>query len=240
MITPEQTLRYSRQIALPEFGNQAQEKLLASSVLIIGAGGLGSPIALYLAAAGVGHIAIADGDTIDTSNLQRQIIHTAPEAGTSKALSAAKKMRSINPDIEVEPIERYLTGHELLQTIARFDFVIDATDSPTAKHAIDRACLEARKAFSHGAISAFEGHTMTVVPGSTRFTDLFPAPPDTSSCPAPVGPLGPVAGIIGSIQAAEAIKYLTGIGTLLTDRLLKFDLLTMKFRTIKLASSPTP
>lgn len=262
--TAEQLERYARHLTLPGFGPEAQARLAAARVLIIGAGGLGSPVALYLAAAGVGHIAIADGDCVDMSNLQRQVIHSTADVGRPKAVSAAESMRALNPDIDVRPIERFLTPEELPDVVARYDFVVEATDSLRMKFVVDEACHRAGVAYSHGAISHYEGHAMTVVPGSARLTDLFPDGPaaaaaandaaadDRSSSSdercaasddrgassgvrgAEPGVLGVVPGVLGTIQAAEAIKYLTGVGQLLTDRLLRFELLGMSFRVVKL------
>lgn len=244
--TAEQLERYARHLSLPGFGPEAQARLAAARVLIIGAGGLGSPVALYLAAAGVGHIAIADGDCVDLSNLQRQVIHSTADVGRPKAVSAAESMRALNPDIDVRPIERFLTPEELPDVVARYDFVVEATDSLRMKFIVDEACLRAGVAYSHGAISHYEGHAMTVVPGSARLTDLFPDDPEAAAYAsddrgassdvrgAGPGVLGVVPGVLGTIQAAEAIKYLTGVGRLLTDRLLRFDLLGMNFHVVKL------
>ena len=209
-------------------------RLAESSVLIIGAGGLGSPIALYLAAAGVGTIGIADGDNVDLSNLQRQIIHFTADVGRPKAISAAEKMAALNPSVRVIPLTRFISGDETDALFRDYDFIIDATDSLDGKFMVDAACLRCGKPYSHGAIFRYEGHTMTILPGTSRLTDLFPEGPESIERPAVSGPLGVVPGILGTIQAAEAIKYLTGTGELLTDRLLRFDVLTMEFTTIAL------
>lgn len=232
--SPEELSRYSRHLSLPGFGRDAQQRLADSSVLIIGAGGLGSPVALYLAASGVGHITIADGDNVDLSNLQRQIIHATADVGRPKAISAAEKMMALNPEIRVTPLTRFISEEEIEPLILAHDFIIDATDSPEGKFLIDAACARCGKAYSHGAIFQYEGHTMTILPSTARLTDLFPEGPVLSDRPQPVGPLGVVPGILGTIQATEAIKYLTGVGELLTDRLLRFDILTMQFSTIRL------
>lgn len=233
-LTSEELSRYSRHIALPDFGIEGQKRLSRASVLIIGAGGLGSPIAFYLAAAGVGHITIADGDRLALSNLQRQIIHNTADLDRLKAHSAAEKMLSLNPNIRVTVIDRFIAPDQMPELFSEFDFIIDATDSPTAKFAIDRAALKARKPYSHGAISQYEGHALTVLPDTARFSDLFPEGPQPQPDGPIAGPLGALPGIIGSIQAAEAIKYITGIGQLLTNRLLCFDLLSMRFTEIRL------
>ena len=236
-MTDPQLQRYARQIALPGFGVESQERLSHARVLLIGAGGLGSPAAFYLAAAGVGHITIADGDTLDLSNLQRQILHTTADIGNPKAYSAASHLRALNPEIEITPLPRRINRLEMRALVSHFDFIIEATDSLDTKFITDQACCEARKPYSHGAIRGYEGHTMTVLPGTARLLDLFPDGAESVETIPPTGPLGVVAGIIGTIQAAEALKYITGIGTLLTNRLLRVDMLTLDFTTVNL---PTP
>lgn len=235
-MTDQQIQRYARQLSLPGFGLEAQECLARARVLLIGAGGLGSPAAFYLAAAGVGHITIADGDTLDLSNLQRQILHTTADIGNPKAYSAAAHLRALNPEIEITPLPRRINRLEMRALVSHFDFVVEATDSLDTKFITDQACFEARKPYSHGAIRDYEGHTMTVLPGTARLLDLFPDGPESVETLTPTGPLGAVAGIIGTIQAAEVIKYITGIGTLLTNRLLRVDMLTLDFTTINLPS----
>lgn len=233
-LTPNERERYARHLTLPGFGEEGQLRLLRSSLIIIGAGGLGSPIALYLAAAGVGTIAIADGDDIELSNLQRQIIHTTAEIGTSKAVSAAKKMAALNPSVNIVTIPHYLTPENIDATLSPYDFIIDATDSLETKFLIDEACLRLGKPYSHGAIYRYEGHTMTVLPSTARLSHLFPDGPQAVTKSPTRGPLGVVPGLLGTIQATEAIKFLTGTGELLTNRLLRFNLLTMEFTTIKI------
>ncbi len=229
--------RYSRQIALPDFGLEGQQRLADARVLVIGAGGLGSPAALYLAAAGIGHIYIADGDCVEVSNLQRQIAHTTAREGTPKALSAGTTMLELNPDIEVTPIVEFLTPESLTELIRdiRPDFVIDATDSFDAKFFINDVCVATGTPCAYGAIFRYEGQLTTWLPGAPTLRDLFPAVP-TPEKTQPVGPLGVVPGIIGTLQATEAIKYLTGIGELLTGTLLYINLLTMNFNRITFSS----
>ncbi|MBD5243442.1 MAG: HesA/MoeB/ThiF family protein [Barnesiella sp.] len=226
-------MRYSRQTSLPDFGMEGQRRLTDARVLVIGAGGLGSPAALYLAAAGVGHIYIADGDNVEVSNLQRQIIHTTARENTPKALSARTAMLELNPDIEVTALVEFLSPErlaELLQEI-RPHFVIDATDSFDAKFFINDVCVAAGIPCSYGAIFRYEGQLTTWIPGAPTLRDLFPAVPAPEKTK-PVGPLGVVPGIIGTLQAAEAIKQITGIGCLLTGTLLYFNILTMDFNRI--------
>ncbi|MDR3437436.1 HesA/MoeB/ThiF family protein [Telmatospirillum sp.] len=233
--TDDRLTRYSRNILLKDVGVKGQQKLFNAKVLIVGAGGLGSPIALYLAAAGVGTIGIADADTVDLSNLQRQIIHFTPDVGQPKVDSAARKMQSLNPDITVRPYKEYLVADNIRNIIRDYDFVIDGTDSFAAKFLINDACVLDRIPFSHGGILRFQGQTMTVLPGETAcYRCVFAAPPPKDAVPtcSQAGILGAVAGMLGTIQAAETLKFITGAGTLLTNTLLTFDAKEMNFRKV--------
>ncbi len=235
--TEEQLERYSRHILLKDVGVEGQEKLLDGKVLIIGAGGLGSPAALYLAAAGVGTIGIVDGDRVDLSNLQRQIAHFTKDVGLWKAESASEKMRAINPDITVHPYNQYLFASNIREIIRDYDFVIDGTDNFAAKFLINDACVFEGKPFSHGGILRFDGQTMTVNPGeSACYRCVFNAPPPPDLVPtcSQAGVLGAIAGMLGTVQAAEALKFLTGAGKLLNNKLLTFDALNMDFRTVNI------
>lgn len=234
-LSEEERSRYARHLSMPTFGESGQLKLKQGSVLIIGAGGLGSPIALYLAAAGVGRIGIADGDEVDLSNLQRQVIHSCADVGRPKVKSACEKMLKLNPNITVEPIKSFLDEDALSELVKQYDFVIDATDSLDIKYMVDDVCTASGKPYSHGAIWQYEGQTMTVLPGTATFRTLFPDGPAAVERGVVAGPLGVVPGILGTIQAAEAVKYLAGVGELLTDRLLRFDIRTMEFTMISLA-----
>ena len=234
MLTEDERLRYARHISLPGFGEEGQLRLRNGSVLVIGAGGLGSPVLLYLAAAGVGHIGVADGDVVDTTNLQRQVIHTTASVGMSKVKSAAAKMRALNPDVEIEEFGEYVNESNIAGLIAVYDFVIDATDSIDIKFLINDECVKTGKPYNHGAIFQYEGHTMTVLPGSADLRTLFPDGPSAVDRSAPVGPLGVVPGVLGTLQATEAIKYVSGVGELLVNRLLCFDLLTMQFTCLRI------
>ena len=207
--TDEQLERYSRHIILKEVGAKGQKKLLNAKVLIIGAGGLGAPAAMYLAAAGVGTIGIADADEVDLSNLQRQIIHTTQDVGKAKVLSAKETMEAINPDVKVNTYRTFIDSENIMDIIKDYDFVIDGTDNFPAKFLINDACVMAKKPFSHAGIIRFKGQLMTYVPGQ-----------------------GPC--VIGSLQAMEAIKYILGVGELLTGYLLTYDALKMEFRKVKL------
>lgn len=235
--TNEQLERYSRHIILKEIGVKGQKKLLNGRVLIIGAGGLGAPAALYLAAAGVGTIGIADADVVDLSNLQRQVIHTTDDIGKKKVESAAETMRAINPDITVNTYHTFVTSQNIRDLIADYDFILDGTDNFPAKFLINDACVMAKKPFSHAGIIRFKGQLTTVVPGeSPCYRCIFRNPPPRDAVPTckQAGVIGAMGGVIGSLQAMEAIKYLTGAGELLTGSLLTYDALTMQFHKVKL------
>ncbi len=228
--------RYSRHILLKEIGVEGQERIRQGRVLIIGAGGLGSPVMMYLAAAGVGAIGIVDGDVVDKSNLQRQIMHFTADTGLPKTQSAWEKAVAINPNVKVERHDVFLHADNAADIISRYDFVIDATDNFACKYLINDACVMAGKAFSHAGVLRFEGQTFTHVPGTACYRCLFKEPPPEDAVPtcAQAGVLGAVVGVMGSIQATEALKYLTGTGQLLTDRLLTFNALSMDFRTVNI------
>lgn len=225
--------RYSRHILLQDIGVEGQEKLLKGKVLIVGAGGLGAPAALYLAAAGVGTIGILDFDLVDLSNLQRQIIHFTQDVGRPKVDSAREKMQAINPDVRVITYQERLEAANILEIIRGYDFVIDGVDNFPTKFLINDACVMEGIPFSHGGILRFDGQTMTVLPGQTAcYRCVFKQPPPANLVPtcSEAGVLGAIAGMLGTIQAAEALKYLTATGTLLTDRLLIFNAREMRFR----------
>jgi len=235
--TDEELERYSRHIILKEIGVKGQKKIMNGSVLIIGAGGLGAPAAMYLAAAGVGRIGIADADVVDLSNLQRQVIHTTGDLGKPKVESAKETMLAINPEVEVETYHEFLTSKNILDIIKKYDFVLDGTDNFPAKFLINDACVMADKPFSHAGILRFKGQLMTVIPHETPcYRCVFHTMPPKDAIPSckEAGVVGAMAGVIGSLQALEAIKFLTGAGDLLTGKLLTFDALKMKFHTINL------
>ena len=228
--TNEQLERYSRHIILQEVGVKGQKKLLNAKVLIIGAGGLGAPAALYLAAAGVGTIGIVDADEVDLSNLQRQVIHTTQDVGKAKVKSAAETMEAINPDVTVKTYRTFVDSTNMMDLIADYDFIIDGTDNFPAKFLINDACVMAKKPFSHAGIIRFKGQLMTYVPDEGPcYRCVFKNPP-----PKDAVPTCKQAGVIGSLQAMEAIKYIIGKGDLLTGKLLTYDALKMDFHTIKL------
>jgi adenylyltransferase/sulfurtransferase len=239
-LTESQIERYSRQILLKDVGGSGQEKILSSKVLIIGTGGLGAPAALYLAASGVGTIGIVDGDNVDISNLQRQIIHFTNDIGRPKVVSAREKMTAINPDVKMFSYNERVFASNIAEIINGYDFIIDGTDNFPAKFLINDACVLNNKPFSHGGILRFDGQTMTYVPGSACYRCIFKEPPPKGAVPtcSEAGILGPVAGMLGTIQAAEALKYILGKGKLLTDRLLIFNAFEMNFRTAVIKKNP--
>jgi molybdopterin-synthase adenylyltransferase len=241
MLTDEQVERYSRHIMLKEIGGKGQERLLNSRIMIIGAGGLGSPIALYLAAAGVGIIGIADADVVELSNLQRQIAHHTGDIGRPKVVSAKEKISAMNQDIHVNTVAKRVSAENIEEIIKDYDFVIDATDNFTAKFLINDACVMASIPYSHAGVLQFIGQTITVKPGeSACYRCIFPSPPQ-EEVDAPcsrAGVMGVLPGVIGCIQATEAIKFLLGTGVLLAGRLLIYDALKMKFREVPVRKNP--
>ena len=239
--TDSQLERYSRHIILKDVGIEGQLKITRARVLVIGAGGLGSPALLYLAAAGVGTIGIADGDVVDLSNLQRQVIHFTEDVDKPKILSAQEKINNLNPDVNVITYENMLTAENIREIIDEYDFIIDGTDNFPAKFLVNDACIFSKKPFSHAGILRFFGQTITVVPGeSACYRCIFREPPPLDAVPscAQAGVLGVIAGVLGTLQANEAMKYILGKGNLITNRLLTFDALESKFRNLPLEKNP--
>ncbi|MCR4658130.1 MAG: molybdopterin-synthase adenylyltransferase MoeB [Lachnospiraceae bacterium] len=235
--TNEQLERYSRHIILKEIGAKGQKKLLNAKVLIIGAGGLGAPAALYLAAAGVGTIGIADADVVDLSNLQRQVIHTTDDIGKKKVESAAETMHAINPDVSVNTYYEFVNSSNVMELIKDYDFILDGTDNFPAKFLINDACVMAGKPLSHAGIIRFKGQLTTIIPGKGPcYRCIFKNPPPKDAVPTckQAGVIGAMGGVIGSLQAMEAVKYITGVGELLCGYLLTYDALKMEFHKIKL------
>lgn len=235
----KQRERYSRHISLKEIGAKGQITLLNSKVLIIGAGGLGSPAAMYLAAAGIGTIGLVDPDVVELSNLQRQIIHAQRDEGKPKVLSGKETLQAMNPDVKVVTYQEWVSSANLSDIIKDrdYDFIIDATDNFQAKFLINDTCVFLHKPFSHAGVFEFSGQTMTYVPGKGPcYRCVFLNPPsDQGALPLKnPGILGVVPGILGTIQATETIKYLLGIGELLTGKLLVFDALTLEFRSLEM------
>jgi molybdopterin/thiamine biosynthesis adenylyltransferase len=240
-LTDSQIERYSRHILLPEVGGQGQEKLLAGRVLLVGAGGLGCPAGLYLAAAGVGTLGIMDADVVDLSNLQRQIAHATPDIGRPKVDSAAEKFRALNPDVTIQSYRERLTAANALAILCDYDFVIDGTDNFASKFLVADACHFAGKPYAHAGILKFDGQLMTVRPGvTTCYRCVFTAPPPAGAVPScsQAGVLGVLAGVMGTLQATEAIKFLLGQGDLLTNHLLIYQALRASFRNIPLKRNP--
>lgn len=236
----DQLKRYSRHILLPQVGGKGQRKLLDASVFISGAGGLGSPCSLYLAAAGVGRIGLADFDTVDLSNLQRQVLHHGHDVGRPKVVSAAEAIADINPDVTVVQHQVKLTFENIMDIIAGYDLVIDCSDNFPTRYLINDACVLQDKPNVHGSIFLFEGQASAFVPGKGCYRCLFPSPPPPGLVPScqEVGIMGVVPGIIGLIQATEAIKLIIGIGESLAGWLLIYDALAMEFRKVKWRRNP--
>ncbi len=237
----QQLLRYSRQIMLPQIDIEGQEKLLAAKVLIIGAGGLGSPASLYLASAGVGHIIVYDNDEVDLSNLQRQITHYTDDIGTAKVISTQNTLKKINPEIKVDAFKQRLEGEELKTAIEKADIVLDCSDNFITRFAINAACVHHKTPLVSGAAIRFEGQVSVFTPGinnSPCYNCLYQNNGEEVQNCATNGVIAPVTGIIGSIQALEAIKTIIGIGENLTGKLLLLDGLTMQWQQMKLTQNP--
>ncbi len=241
-LSAEQLCRYSRHLILPEIGAAGQKKIRAASVLCIGAGGLGSPIAMYLAAAGVGRLGIVDFDRVELSNLQRQLLHGTPDAGRLKTESARETIAALNPDVEVVLHPTRITSQNALELIRPYDIVVDGTDNFPTRYLTNDACVLLRKPNVYGSIFRFEGQASVFAPhlGGPCYRCLYPEPPPPGSVPscAEGGVLGVLPGIIGTVQATEIIKLITGAGKPLINRLLLYDALEMKFREIRLRPDP--
>ncbi len=238
----EQLLRYSRHILLPQIGVEGQERLLSAKVLVVGAGGLGSPAALYLAAAGVGTLVLADGDTVDLTNLQRQILHRSRGIGRPKAESGRDALAEINPECRVIALAQRLQGASLESEIAGVDLVLDCCDNFATRHAVNRACVRSGKPLVSGAAIRFEGQISVFDPrdsASPCYHCLFPEGADVEEVRCAVmGVFAPLTGIVGSMQAAEALKLLIGCGHSLAGRLLLLDGLAMEWRSIVIPRDP--
>jgi adenylyltransferase/sulfurtransferase len=239
--TPEQLIRYSRHFLLPEVGEDGQAKLLQAKVLMVGAGGLGSPAAYYLAAAGVGTLGIIDNDVVDISNLQRQILHANDRVGMPKVESAKKTLEALNPDVKVVPYQAKLTSENIMEIIKDYDFVVDGCDNFPTRYLVNDACVLTKKPNVHGSIFQFEGQATVFYPGEGPcYRCLYPEPPPAELAPscAEAGVLGVLPGLIGVIEALEAIKLILGKGDTLIGRLLCFNTLTMEINTLKLRRDP--
>jgi len=239
--TPEQLIRYSRHFLLPEVGEEGQAKLLQAKVLMVGAGGLGSPSAYYLAAAGVGTLGIIDNDVVDISNLQRQILHANDRVGMPKVESAKKTLEGLNPDVKVIPYQAKLTSENIMEIIKDYDLVIDGCDNFPTRYLVNDACVLTGKPNVHGSIFQFEGQATVFYPGKGPcYRCLYPEPPPAEMAPscAEAGVLGVLPGLIGVIEALEAVKLILGKGDSLVGRLLHFNTLTMEINTLKLRRDP--
>ena len=239
-LTPYQVERYSRHIIMPQVGSSGQRKLLNASVLIVGAGGLGSPIAVYLSLAGVGTIGIVDFDTVDVTNLQRQILHQNDDVGRPKVQSAVETLNAYNPDINVITHEVPITSANAMDIIPNYDVIINGADNFPARYLVNDAAYLAGKPLVDGSILLFDGQATTYLPGKGCYRCLFPEPPPPGEVPscAEAGVLGVLPGMVGTIQATEAAKVIMGVGETLTGRLLLIDALDMEFRTVKLRRNP--
>lgn len=239
-LTPEQIDRYSRNILLKPVGGKGQRKLLESGVLIIGMGGLGSPIALYLAAVGIGKLGLVDFDSVEVSNLQRQVIHHNSDVGRPKVLSAADRIKSINPDVKVEPYKTKLDSSNVLDIMSGYDVIVDGSDNFSTRYLVNDACHFTKKPLIHGSLFQFEGQATVFLPGKGCYRCLYPSPPPPGTIPScqEAGILGVLPGIIGLIEATEAIKLILGIGNSLAGQLLVFDALDMEFTKVKLRRNP--
>lgn len=235
-MTDLQSQRYKRHILLPEIGEEGQRKLLDGSVLVVGAGGLGAPLLLYLAAAGIGHIGIVDFDRVDVSNLQRQVLFTTEDVGNLKAESALGRIKALNPDVDVVAYNFRFDAVNARKLVADYEVVLDATDDIGTKYLINDTCVENGTPFVHAAVNCYGGNVMTVVPGSACLRCVFPEAvkqKDSSE----YGVFGAVPGIAGAVQAAEVVKLIAGVGEPLVNRMMSFDALAMKFNVISVVPS---
>ena len=241
MFTEEQVRRYSRHMLLPTVGAMGQKKLLNARVLLLGAGGLGSPAAFYLAAAGVGTIGIVDFDTVDLSNLQRQILHRQEDVGKPKVESAMRTLKALNPDVDVVPFRTRLYSDNVFDIIKDFDYIVDGTDNFQTRYLINDASVMTNKTVVHGSIFQFDGQVTVFKPHEGPcYRCLFPQPPPPGAVPncAEAGVFGVLPGIVGSIQAVETLKLILGEGDPLIGRLLIFDALAMEFSEVKIRRDP--
>ncbi len=236
-MTEEEKIRYARMIALPEVGSKGMESLMDSHVFITGCGALGSVVAMYLAGAGIGKITIADFDTIDISNLQRQLFYATSDAGRPKVRILAERLSALNPTCDIECIDSVVTEASAPALFSQCDFIIDATDNPISKFMTDKTCHELGKPYCIGGVAGFTGQVMSWSPGHARYSDIFfPDGIDSGLMPCSVGGVaGPAAGVIACCQASETIKHLTDSGEMLYDKIFLIDMLTMQTRLIDVA-----
>ena len=239
-LTPQQVQRFSRHIIMPQVGSIGQRKLMNASVLLVGAGGLGSPLAMYLAAAGIGKIGIVDFDDVDITNLHRQLLHGMNDIGRPKVDSAEDTIREINPDAEIVKIAKHINSENAMEIADEFDILIDGTDNFPTRYLINDLGVLMDKPVVHGSIFMFDGQVTTFLPGQGCYRCLYPAPPPPGMVPscAEAGVLGVLPGIVGSLMATEAIKLILGVGKPLVNRLLMVDALDMDMRTVKIRKDP--
>lgn len=239
--TEEEIRRYSRHILLPEVGGKGQKKISGAKVLLVGAGGLGAPVGYYLAAAGVGKIGIVDGDQVELSNLQRQIVHSTEDLGKNKAVSAQETLLALNPGIEIITYQERVTSENIFNILEDYEIVVDGSDNFPTRYLVNDACVLTRKPLSHGAVFRFHGQAMTIVPGEGpcyRCLFVEPPPPGMVASCQEAGVLGVLPGLIGLIQATEVLKLILGKGEVLMGRLLIYEALEMEFKSIKVQRDP--
>ena len=239
-LTPDEVMRYSRHIIMPQVGPQGQRKLRNAKVLVIGAGGLGGPVALYLALAGVGKIGLVEFDVVDLSNLQRQVLHQTADVNRPKIVSAKETLEAYNPHVQVVMHHMPITSDNAMEIIADYDIVVNGADNFATRYLVNDACYLSGKTLVDGAILLFDGQATVYEPGKGCYRCLYPDPPPPGLVPscAEAGVLGAITGIVGSIQATEVFKKILGAGTPLVNRLLLIDALTMEFRTMKTRRDP--
>ena len=239
-LTPEQVKRYSRHIIMSDVGSRGQRALMGAKALIIGAGGLGSPSAIYLSLAGVGTVGIVDFDVVELSNLQRQILHHTADVGRPKVQSAVDSIKAYNPDVNVVVHDTRLESENAMEIISQYDLVINGADNFATRYLVNDACYLLKKPLMDGSILIFDGQATVFLPGEGCYRCLFPSPPPPGMVPncAEAGVLGALTGLVGSIQATEALKYILGIGESLSSRLLLIDALSMTFREVRLKRNP--
>ena len=239
-LTPDQVNRYSRHIIMGDVGSKGQRALMGSKALIIGAGGLGSPSAIYLSLAGVGTVGIVDFDVVELSNLQRQVLHHTADVGRPKVQSAVDNIKAYNPDVNVVVHETRLESDNAMEIISQYDLVINGADNFATRYLVNDACYLLNKPLVDGSILIFDGQATVFLPGEGCYRCLFPSPPPPGMVPncAEAGVLGALTGLVGSIQATEALKHFLGIGESLSSRLLLIDALSMTFREVRLKKNP--
>ena len=240
ILTPDQVKRYSRHIIMGDVGSKGQRALMGAKALIIGAGGLGSPSAIYLSLAGVGTVGIVDFDVVELSNLQRQVLHHTADVGRPKVQSAVDNIKAYNPDVNVVVHETRLEADNAMEIISQYDLVINGADNFATRYLVNDACYLLNKPLVDGSILIFDGQATVFLPGDGCYRCLFPSPPPPGMVPncAEAGVLGALTGLVGSIQATEALKYFLGIGESLSSRLLLIDALSMTFREVRLKRNP--